>query len=381
LRQRVHDAVGKYLVIDPTNVGQLRIRLASRAPADPAEEQGIDHRSRAFHAEAPPIEEFSDGVRAYTGLLAAMLSLTAKVLMIDEPDAFLHPPLARKLGYNVGRLSSEQNAQVFASTHSSEFLMGCIESGADVEIVRLTYAKGVATARHLPAERVQALSREPLMRSANVLSALFHDGAVVTESDNDRAFYQEINHRLIAQGQGAASCLFLNAQNKQTVHRIVGPLRSLGIPAAALVDIDVLKEGGTVWASFLNGGNLPEVTRGGLEIVRARLFGKFKEAGKDMKKDGLAALGNADQEACEDLFRQLAAYGLFVVSVGELERWLPLLGVTGKAPQWLVGMFDRLGADPKAPGYVSPEEGDVWAFVRGIATWIADPMRKGMAAA
>jgi energy-coupling factor transporter ATP-binding protein EcfA2 len=379
LRKAVFEAFGRHLVIDPTNVGVLRIKLSGRPPHDSAEEQALDHRARAFHGAATSIDEFSDGVRAYTGLLAALLSLTARILLIDEPDAFLHPPLARKLGYNIARLAAERGARVFAATHSSEFLMGCIESGADVEIVRLTYSQGIATARHLPARDVSTLAREPLMRSANVMASLFHEGVVVTESDNDRAFYQEINHRLVGAQEGIRSCLFLNAQNKQTVHRIVGPLRRMGIPAAALVDIDVIKEGKTVWSNFLKGGNVPEVTRKGLEVTRAHLVGKFDAAGKDMKKDGVAALGTAEQQACLDLFSQLAAYGLFVVQVGELERWLPSLGIVGKAPEWLIRIFQRLGADPAdSSGYVLPAADDVWAFLRAIAAWVANPLRQGM---
>ncbi len=211
-----------------------------------------------------------------------------------------------------------------------------------------------------------------------MLAALFHEGAMVLESDNDRAFYQEINHRLVAQGEGAPSCLFLNAQNKQTVQRIIMPLRSLGIPAAAIVDIDVLKEGGTVWGNFLDGGNVPEVTRKSLEIGRAHLASRTKEAWKDLKRHGIDALGADDKSACEDLFRQLAVYGLFVAPVGELERWLPALGIGGKAPEWLVALLDRLGADPMAQDYVGPATGDVWDFLRGIAAWLADPLRKGM---
>ena len=83
--------------------------------------------------------------------------------------------------------------------------------------------------------------RNPLLRSIGVLSGLFYEAVVVTESDTDRAFYQEINERLLAESdeRGVANCLFLNAQNKQTVWDIVQPLRELGIPAVGVVDVDV----------------------------------------------------------------------------------------------------------------------------------------------
>src|SRR5207248_10030214 len=114
--------------------------------------------------------------------------------------------------------------------------------GAPVNIIRLTYRGGVATARVLRNDDLLKLMRNPLLRSTGVLNGLFYEFVVVTESDSDRAFYQEINERLLRFNPelGIPNCLFLNAQNKQTVRSIIRPLRELGIPAAGIVDIDVL---------------------------------------------------------------------------------------------------------------------------------------------
>src|SRR5260370_23066181 len=83
--------------------------------------------------------------------------------------------------------------------------------------------------------------RNPLLRSTGVLGGLFYESVIVTESDADRAFYQEINERLLRfqPERGLNNALFLNAQNKQTVPTILAPLRQLGIPAAGIVDVDV----------------------------------------------------------------------------------------------------------------------------------------------
>lgn len=39
--------------------------------------------------------------------------------------------------------------------------------------------------------------QNPLLRSIGVFNALFYNAVVVTEADADRAFYQEINERLL----------------------------------------------------------------------------------------------------------------------------------------------------------------------------------------
>ena len=147
--------------------------------------------------------------------MAAILSAGHRVILIDEPEAFLHPVLARKLGVKLTELASERDANVLASTHSADFLMGCVESG-NVNVVRLTYKKNKkATARHLPSERLREMMKDPLLRSTGVLGGLFHEGVVVCEQDSDRALYQEVNHRLLASERpGAANTLFLSVPNE-----------------------------------------------------------------------------------------------------------------------------------------------------------------------
>jgi hypothetical protein len=318
-----------------------------------------------------------------TGLMCALFTNRHRVVLIDEPEAFLHPPLARSLGVHVASLAKENEANVFVATHSAEFLMGCIQSGVPVNVVRLTYSGGQATATMLKPPVVTDMMRDPLMRSAGVLSALFHGGAVVTEAASDSALYSEINHRLVsAVAGGYDGLLFLNAQNKQTTCRIAKPLRALGVPAAIVVDMDVLKEGGTAWKRLLESAYIPDGQIGALCTFRGDLMRVFEAAQVDPKSTGgLSALKGSERESVKNLIDQLASYGIFVVPVGELEGWLSMLGAEGRKGEWLADVFSRMGADPNDPGYVSPEAGDVWDFVRSIAAWVRNPSRSGMGSA
>lgn len=381
LRKIVYEAFGKYLVVDPTNMGELRFRLSSRAPEDESEERNWDSRAQIFHKEATPVVDASDGVKAFVGMLSTIIAGDPKVTLIDEPEAFLHPALSYKLGKEVAAALATTNRRVFVSTHSANFLMGCVQSGAGVNIVRLTYDYETATARLLRREMLAPLMRNPLLRSVGVLNALFYNAVVVTESDTDRAFYQEVNERLLAKNdpRGIAGCLFLNAQNKQTVWDIVKPLRELGIPAAGVVDIDVLKEGGTVWNKPLQGAFIPLLNHPGLQAERGVLLQAFEKTGKDMKRDGgIALLSPADQEACRNLFGQLAEYGVFVVDRGEVESWLPELSAGASKSAWLLTIFVKMGDDPIQPEYVHPKQGDVWDFIGRIKSWVALGNRKGI---
>ncbi len=345
------------------------------------EERGIHQEAVAFHSQAQYIGEASDGVKAFTGMLTEIVAGDPSILLIDEPEAFLHPALSFKLGKEVAVASLETDKRVFVATHSPAFVMGCIQSGAPVNIVRLTYRDNSATARILPNEDILKLMRNPLLRSTGVLSGLFYESVIVTESDADRAFYQEINERLLRFNpeHGIPNCLFINAQNKQTVQTIIRPLRELGIPAVGIVDVDILKEGGIVWTNFLRGGFVPDISQQPLSQLRASLKKKLEETGQDMKRHGgIEILEQNDKQAAIDLFDQLDGYGLFTVRGGELESWLKSLGATGHGPSWLIDIFEKMGEAPESPTYLKPAGGDVWQFIGNIKKWLFDPDRKGI---
>lgn len=380
IRKIVEDAFGLHFVIDPTSMGQFRIRMSSRAPVDSQEEQALDGRARAFHGAATNILELSDGVQAFTGILAAVLSINYKVVLIDEPEAFLAPALRRKLGSRLATLAQEREGVLVAATHDADFLMGCVQSSADINVVRMTYREGEATARLLESQTLLKFMRDPLLRSTNVLDALFHESAVITEADTDRAFYQEVNERLLGSDrEGIDNCLFLNARNKQTVPQVAGPLREIGIPAAMVADIDALKDGGKVWTRLLNAACVPETSRTALNIHRAAIKRAFHDSGKDMKKDGGVAILEKDaRESCMSLLNQLAEYGIFVVPGGELESWLTDLGVAGHGPDWLIDIFEKMGDNPRTADYLTPIGDDVWRFLEDIGKWIRNPSRRGI---
>ena len=380
VRRIIYEAFEKYLVIDPTNLGNLSLRLSTKKPENALEERGIHKEAVDFHKNAMPIDHASDGVKAFTGMVTEMVAGDPSILLMDEPEAFLHPSLAFNLGKEVASIMSHSDKRLFVATHSPNFIMGCIQSGAPVNIVRLTYRDGVATSRILPNADILKLMRNPLLRSVGVLSALFYEFVVVTESDADRAFYQEVNDRLLKfTNKGIPNCLFLNAQNKQTVKTIIKPLRQLGIPVAGIVDIDILKEGGSVWSDFLESASLPEIERQPLAQTRQALKQKFTESRRDMKRDGgINILTGQDKEALSNLFQKLAEYGLFVVPNGELESWLLNLEATSHGPNWLIQIFEKMGEDPSSGEYIKPDDGDVWAFIEKIEKWFLNPLKKGI---
>ncbi|WAS90203.1 ATP-dependent nuclease [Nannocystis punicea] len=370
----VHEMFGLYPVIDALH-GELQLRLSSQ-PLPENVGVLIQRENEEFLDAALTPDALSDGTRSYIGLWGHLLSGKERLVFLDEAGAFLHPPLARKLGKQLTQLAIERDGHVFAATHSPDFVFGCVQAGCQSNVIRLTYRDGVSTARLLSTGDLLPLMRDPLLRSANILSGLFHDGVVVCEADSDRAFYQEINERLLDRREGLESCHFVNAQNWQTIPRIVRALRRLGIPAALLVDLDAVIHDDA--RMLLEAAGVPETITRSMGQMRGDLARGVDDR-RQLKLLGLNAVAAGEREGWEKYLRDLAEYGIFAVPVGELEGWFPELEIPrADKKQWIVDMFARMGSDPGDAGYVRPAAGGPWDFVRAIARWILEPRRRGM---
>lgn len=380
VRKLTEDAFNLHFTIDPTNMKNFSIQLSDRKPLDKLEEQALDERSRKFHSEAQHISEFSDGVQAFVGLISAVLSLEHKIMLIDEPEAFLHPTLAYILGSNMSEIAEKRGASLIVSTHSPSFLMASITKSTNISVVRLTYNNKVATARELSSDELKLMMQDPLLRSTKTLEALFHNAVIITESDSDRSFYDEINNRLNAKNRGIGQGLFLNGQNKQTISRIIEPLRKIGVPAVGITDLDIINADNTTWNNLMesiDASNDPYI----LSCDRSQIVAEFSSGSLQSQdaihKSGITALTESRSNA-EKLLKKLEEYGLFVVPNGEIETWLSSLGVSGHGTDWLIRMFSVLGSDPNDTNYVNPSSGDIWDFMDRIGTWTNDPNRKGI---
>ncbi len=385
LRSLTVDALDAFLVIDIVTRTPTAIwRLSKEEPEDGLE-NSYTEAAAEYHRNAQPLAERSDGIHAFVGILASVLAKPTDFICIDEPEAFLHPPLIRKLARRLSDLAQDTQRQFFIATHSSDLLEKCVTSGAEVNIIRLTHAQDRSTARLLDSSALRDLALDPLLRSEATLTALFHDGAVICESASDRVLYQEINERLLHSDDEDAldSCAYLNAQNWQTIARMMEPLRKMGVAAAAIVDADVLF--GDELNTLLKAAQVDRITREGWLNQRNSLRKKIAERLKlDVKKtqlkgDIIQTLTRSELKTLRTLRSAIAQHGVFFVPVGELEDWLTPLGLKriSDKGKWLRQALDRLGRDPRSDSYVHPADDDIWAFVREVNSWILDPDREG----
>ena len=414
LRRAFND---RWFILDrDSNPNKFEIRFSEKEPKNNIE-WCSDKSARDFKKQAVPISELGDGIKAYTCILISLTVEEPQIVIIDEPEAYLHPSLSYKLGDFMATHYRKRSNRLFASTHSSDFLMGCIQSGAPTNILRLTYANRVPTARLLERKKVEELMRDPLLRSVGVLRALFYEYVIVTEGDTDRAFYQEINARLEREKKPRSipNCLFLNGNGKHTIRRIVKLLRGMGIQTVGIYDIDILymHDKGDDLKHLLEVFGIDIESRGGLlekrdKIIQELKMGRIEEhvrmdkikehvrknefsnkskeekeenyAMRIIKRFGLGVLkdekgGSALKGEFEKLIQELSEFGMFVVR-GELECWLPELEVGTSKRKWLADIFEKMGSNSEDPKYVKPKAGDVWKFLDEIKGWMINDDRK-----
>lgn len=329
----------------------------------------------------PRLEDQGDGVRSYLGLLLHLAAGTQEILLIDEPEAFLHPPQARRLGSVLSQMARDH--QVFIATHSSDILQGVLEGGAPVTIIRVTREGGVNHPAVLPDSSVKELWSDPLLRYSNVLDGLFHDAVILCESDADCRSYSAVLDLLKPPESESSSVretqlLFTHCGGKARMASVVRALRAVSVPVVGVADFDIVRSAKDVprvvsalggrFANFSTDlslvdhalaseikplrkvalrdevirrlDDLPDgaLTRRAIDPIRA-LF-KVETGWHNAKRAGIYAVPQGDcYEACERLLDGLLSTGLCVVPVGELEHFAPQ--VSGHGPAWASAMLGK----------------------------------------
>lgn len=323
--------------------------------------------------ELPLLSAQGDGVRSALGTLLPVIANPPMVLLLDEPEAFLHPPQARELGRQLAHLAVDQGFQIILATHDKNLLTGLVEAGnAGVSVLHLKRDIDQASAQLLSSAQVDQLRSDPVLRYGDALDGLFHHAVVLVEDPKDAVFYTAALDELAGQrGMAAYNIQFLATYGKGNMAKVSRVLRALGISVVASPDLDILDNRSNVqnlvsaqggaWADiepdyqaatqqFRAARQAPSrewvATRvkqilgassdsslSAQELTELRGAVSSESAWKPLKIYGRTAF-TEDPAAATRLLDALETLGVVVVRVGELERFLTDVTVA-KGPDWL----------------------------------------------
>lgn len=245
---------------------------------------------------------------------------TTTLLLIDEPELYLHPT-AVELVREALRSLSESGYQVVFTTHSPQ--MVSIDSIADTLIIRKRAVGGTyclptirtAVARVVTGARHQA---ETLFEFQNAAQVLFSDRVLLIEGKTENRLLPLIARLegYVVPGEGAVALIPLHGS--PNIPKALEVLRALGIPARAVADLDF---------AFRVAIPLGWIDPASEDVQRC------KEILEDLQKSGVLSLDDdglprrSDRGSAEDGFALLAAHPDAVDHIARIHEALRARGV------------------------------------------------------
>ena len=147
-------------------------------------------------------------MRSFATVILRMLAPdTPSLLLLDEPEAFLHPPQARLLGEFI---ATERPAR-------SQLFVAIQRDGS------------VNRVKELDKSQARDLSADPVMKFTSVLSGVFHKRVIICESDPDCMFYSALLDIPEVHGKQYPDVLFVQAGGKHRLYLLASALRALDV--------------------------------------------------------------------------------------------------------------------------------------------------------
>jgi len=348
--------------------------------------------------ELPTLHTQGDGMRSFVGVILHALVVDYPIILIDEPEAFLHPPQARLLGKMIVQ-EAPTDRQLFLATHSGDFLRGLLDIPSNrVRILRLQRKGQINPTKELDNDGIKKVWGDPILRYSNVLDGIFHDKVILCEGDGDCRFYAAIWDAIFeSSGEDRREhIMFLHCGGKDRMPVVIDSLRNLDVPVCVIADFDLLNSESPLKEIVIKlSGNWNSIKNKWRMVKRAIEEKKTELSTKEVseeinkilstiedaifpidarkkiqrilrrsspwyttKSTGKAIIPSGDPTiAYNDMCREFAKIGLFIVDSGELESFAKTIG--GHGPKWVNAVLEKELAN-------DPELDDARAFVKKI---------------
>ncbi|WP_034995708.1 AAA family ATPase [Beijerinckia mobilis] len=234
LSERIQQAFNIEVALDNfSDPGALEMRVADSFVNLPRDDRA---RAREFMQKCARLDEQGDGLRSFVATLGAAKSLSREVILVDEPEAFLHPPQA----FQMGKALCGENfggKQIICSTHSADFLRGVIAARTDITVIRISRGRNGQLVTSLSPEELKTIAGNHVLSSGRVLDGIFYRKVVITESDGDAVLYGALS----TNDDRAGETYYVNSYSKQATATVATPYKHMCVPHAAIVDIDLIR--------------------------------------------------------------------------------------------------------------------------------------------
>jgi len=376
LKHAFNEAFSMDIMLDYSGLKDFCLRVAKEFPAIPEDPRKAYLITKDFNK----LDNQGDGFRSFVGIILSILFSKNRIVLLDEPEAFLHPAQARFLGKWIADNSDLLDGQLLIATHNANFLNGILSSDKNVDIYRLNRNDDDTKFNLIPSNATNKLAQSPMLSSQRILESIFHRGVVVCEADADRTVYQTVS-TLVHNNQ---EILFVHSHNKQTLKDVAALLLDAKIPVVVVSDIDLLNDENdfkklietltghqvdidllakrSKVAEIVNESsdaeildllknNLKEIleqleknehsldgAKGAVNRIRREIT-KWKSP----KTNGIDGFPDEIQNDVREIISELKTMNIFIVPVGELEGWMDL--GTKRKNKWIIKALEEIFND------------------------------------
>lgn len=301
-----------------------------------------DKRVSSILTNESMLDDEGDGLKSF---IANYLSLTVKdknLILLDEPEAFLHPPLAFQLGKIIANLATDDK-QIFISTHSQDIIKGIISVEDNVKIIRINRMDNINNITELGSSEVKEILKQPVLISSNIMNGLFCKIVYITESFSDSLFFQEL---LVQSGKNVDGFYFVNVEGKDKIPVVAEFYRKFGVNCISVYDFDFLNSKDTIYKALYNRmshdkyNDFVNIS----DEIKNEIKNKYPNKVKEMyHRQGIRCLKDT-YDQCQKIINIARNYNILILKNGELETCMEEFGVAycKDKNKWLDNALNKL---------------------------------------
>lgn len=338
----------KDIALDNTTSRQSVVPVVSEDFSD--YRNSHDSTEKLLYMEnATQLRNEGDGFRSYVTILLTVMGASKPILLMDEPEAFLHPTYAMELGKQLGTMLAESSAlhNAFISTHSSYFLQGILESAAsDLSLIRLKRNGDKSTFNIVDKDKIETLKNRSDY-SPQYIDALFSKKAILVEAPRDAIIYSAICDKI----SEIDNPIFVSTNGKDAFKGVKEFYTASGLPCRCICDFDIINDRDK-FKNLMKAFSVDPAIRqkvlcttDNLKNIYHDLAIKNKSDKKDItslikeryKKDVFINIPDNVCHDCRNSLHDLIRFGIYVLTTGELESLFEDSGIehSHNSDDWL----------------------------------------------
>ena len=285
----------------------------------------------AYMENATQLRNEGDGFRSYVTILLTVMGASKPILLVDEPEAFLHPTYAMELGKQLGTMLAKSNTlhNAFISTHSSYFLQGILDSAAsELSLIRLKRNGNKSTFNIVDKDEIEKIKNRSDY-SPQYIDALFSKKAILVEAPRDAIIYSAICDKI----SEIDNPIFVSTNGKDAFKGVKEFYAASGLPCRCICDFDIINDRNK-FKNLMKAFSVDQEVRESAlcaaddlkniyqEFAIQKTYDKKEIANiikERYKKDVFFDIPDSVRQNCCLSLRDLDRFGIFVLTTGELE--------------------------------------------------------------